>query len=66
MRQKSGTRGSGSEKMIRTIKRKTRRQYSAEEKTRIVPDGLRGEKTIAEPCRCVGIFCSSLASSLLA
>ena len=35
MRQKSGTRGSGSEKLIRTIKRKTRRQYSAEEKIRI-------------------------------
>ncbi len=48
MRHKSGTRGSGSEKLIRTIKRKTRRQYSAEEKIRIVLDGLRGEASIAE------------------
>ena len=39
MRHKSGTRGSGSEQIIRTIKRKTRRQYSAEEKIRIVLDG---------------------------
>ena len=36
MRHKSGTRGSGSEQILRTIKRKTRRQYSAEEKIRIV------------------------------
>ncbi len=42
MRHKSGTRGSGSEKMTRTIKRKTRRQYSAEGRIRIVLDGLRG------------------------
>ena len=48
MRHKSGTRGSGSEKMIRTIKRRTRRQYSVEEKIRIVLDGLRGEMSIAE------------------
>lgn len=32
MRQKSGIRGSDSEKMIRTIKWKTRRQYSADGK----------------------------------
>jgi len=55
MRHKSGTRGSGSEKMIRTIKRKTRRQYSAEEKIRIVLDGLRGEDSIAELCRREGL-----------
>ena len=47
MRHKSGARGSGSEQIIRTIKSKTRRQYSAEEKIRIVLDGLRGEDTIA-------------------
>lgn len=40
MRRKSGTRGSGSEQMIRTIKRKTRRRYNAEEKIRIVLDGF--------------------------
>jgi len=55
MRQKSGTRGSGSEQIIRTIKRKTRRQYNAEEKIRIVLDGLRGEDSIAELCRREGI-----------
>jgi transposase len=48
MSHKSATRGSGSEKLICTIKRKTRRQYSAEEKIRIVLDGLRGEDSIAE------------------
>lgn len=55
MRHKSGTRGSGSKKVIRTIKRKTRRQYSAEEKIHIVLDGLRGEDSIAELCRREGL-----------
>jgi len=55
MRHKSGTRGSGSEQIIRTIKRKTRRQYSAEKKIRIVLDGLRGEDSIAELCRREGL-----------
>src|SRR5690554_1794188 len=35
------------EAIIRDIKRKTRRKYSAEEKIRIVVEGLRGEQTIA-------------------
>jgi len=43
------------EATIRDIKRKTRRQYSAEEKIRIVVEGLRGEVTIAELCRREGI-----------
>ena len=43
------------EATIRDIKRKTRRQYSAEEKIRIVVEGLRGEETIAELCRREGI-----------
>ena len=43
MRQKPTGRPSSSEKIIRDIKRKTRKQYSAEEKIRIVLDGLRGE-----------------------
>jgi transposase len=43
------------ETTIRDIKRKTRRKYSAEEKIRIVVEGLRGEKTIAELCRREGI-----------
>jgi len=43
------------EKTIREIKRKTRRKYSAEEKIRIILDGLRGEDSIAEICRREGI-----------
>ena len=51
MRQKSGIRGSSSERIVRDISRATRKQYSAEEKIRIVLDGLRGESSIAELCR---------------
>ena len=43
------------EKAIRDIRRATRRQYSAEEKIRIVLVGLRGESSIAELCRKEGI-----------
>ncbi len=55
MRQKSGPRRTPSEKVIKDIRRATRKQYSAEEKIRIVLDGLRGEQTIAELCRREGI-----------
>ncbi len=41
----------GVESKVREIRRKTRRQYSAEEKIRIVLEGLRGESSIAELCR---------------
>jgi len=54
MRQKHGPNGSA-EKHVKEIKRKTRRQYSAEEKIRIVLEGLRGEYSIAELCRREGI-----------
>ena len=37
-----------SEKTIRIIRRQTRKKYSAEEKIRIVLDGLKGDETIAE------------------
>jgi len=40
---------------IRDIRRATRRRYSAEEKIRIVLEGLRGESSIAELCRKEGI-----------
>ena len=40
---------------VRDIRRKTRKQYSAEEKIRIVLSGLRGEDSIAELCRREGI-----------
>ena len=39
------------EKSVRDIRRATRKHYSAEEKIRIVLEGLRGEDTIAELCR---------------
>jgi transposase len=38
-------------KTVRDIRRHTRKQYSAEEKIRIVLEGLRGEDGIAELCR---------------
>jgi len=43
------------EKAVRDIRRKTRKQYSAEEKIRIVLEGLRGEESIAALCRREGI-----------
>ncbi len=43
------------EETIWDIKRKTRRKCSAEEKIRIVIEGLRGEMPIAELCRRKGI-----------
>jgi len=50
MRQKTS-----SEKVVKDIRRATRRRFSVEEKIRIVLDGLRGEDTIAELCRREGI-----------
>ena len=44
-----------SEKLVRDIKRRTRRKYSSEEKIRIVIEGMRGETSIAELCRREGI-----------
>ena len=43
------------EKTVRDIRRATRRNYSAQEKIRIVLQGLRGEDSIAELCRKEGI-----------
>ena len=54
MRQKSGT-PKGSEQVVKDIRRATRKHYSAEDKIRIVLDGLRGEYSIAELCRREGI-----------
>ncbi len=55
MRQKSSTTNSPSERLVKNIRRAMRKQYSAEEKIRIVLDGLRGESSIAELCRREGI-----------
>ncbi|HMN15161.1 MAG TPA: transposase [Bellilinea sp.] len=43
------------EEAIKAIRRNTRRKYSAEEKIRIVMEGLRGEETVAGLCRREGI-----------
>ena len=55
MNQKPAGRALSCEQIIGEIKRKTRKHYSAEEKIRIVLDGLRGEDSIAELCRREGI-----------
>ena len=55
MRQKSTTATSPSERLVKNIRRATRKHYSAEEKIRVVLDGLRGESIIAELCRREGI-----------
>ena len=55
MKQKSTGNQSASERLVKDIKRKTRKIYSAEEKIRIVLDGLRGEMSISELCRREGI-----------
>ena len=51
MRQRDDRTPENAEKTVRDIRRATRRQFSAEEKIRIVLEGLRGEESIAELCR---------------
>ena len=55
MRQHSNLAKATAEKVVKDIRRATRKQYSAEEKIRIVLEGLRGEVSIAELCRREGI-----------
>src|SRR5258707_6749787 len=55
MRSKMETHADEAEKRVRDIRRATRRQFSAEEKVRIVIAGLRGEDSVAELCRKEGI-----------
>jgi transposase len=54
MRQKSGPEKEPAEQVVKEIRR-ARRQFSAEEKIRIVLSGLRGEDSIVELCRREGI-----------
>ena len=51
MRTKKIQSNGSAEKTVKAIRRATRRQYAAEEKIRIVLEGLRGEESIAELCR---------------
>ena len=55
MRRASNRIPESAEKTVRDIRRATRRHHSAEEKIRIVLEGLRGEVSIAELCRKEGI-----------
>ena len=55
MRPKSSSAKKPAEQVVKDIRRATRRHFSAEDKIRIVLDGLRGEYSIAELCRREGI-----------
>jgi transposase len=55
MRQKQRREKEPAETVVKEIRRATRKHYSAEEKIRIVLEGLRGEDSIAELCRREGI-----------
>ena len=58
MRRKSEPAKAPAEQVIKDIRRATRRHFSAEDKIRIVLEGLRGEDSIAELCRREGIASS--------
>jgi len=55
MSDKNGRPQGNAEALVRDIRRATRRKFSAEDKIRIVLEGLRGEDSIAELCRKEGI-----------
>jgi transposase len=55
MRSKPMATKAPAERVLKGIRRATRRHFSAEDKIRIVLDGLRGEDSIAELCRREGI-----------
>src|ERR671938_1117775 len=58
MKQKSGPVRPLADAVVKDIRRATRRHFSAEDKIRIVLEGLRGEDSIAELCRRAGITSS--------
>ena len=51
MRAKKNPSNGSAEKTVKAIRRATRRRYAAEEKIRMVLEGLRGKDSIAELCR---------------
>jgi transposase len=52
---KEGSKTTTPEKVVQEVRRKTRRRFSAEEKIRIVLEGLRGEESLATLCRKEGL-----------
>ncbi|SFU20839.1 hypothetical protein [Sedimentitalea nanhaiensis] len=60
MRQKPGTRKSHGEKVVKDIRRATRKQYSAEEKIRIVLDGLSRLSPSPTPAQMQLLICRSV------
>ena len=55
MNKTSGTSKDAADKLVKNIRRKTRRLHATEEKIRIILAGLRGEESIAALCRREGI-----------
>ena len=64
MNEKSGTSKDAADKLVRGIKRKTRKHYSAEEKIRIVLAGLRGECPSSEFSGMLRRFCNGGSGSI--
>jgi transposase len=57
--------GTNPKKVVREIHRRTRRRFSAEEKIRIILEGLRGRTSIAEFCRREGLAPNLYRSSAM-
>ena len=55
MRREAVTQKSKTDRMVKDVRRKSRKKHSSEDKIRIVLEGLRGEDSIAELCRREGI-----------
>ena len=55
MRQKAGPQRAAAEQVVKDIRRATRKHHGAEDKIRVVLEGLRGEESIAALCRREGI-----------
>jgi hypothetical protein len=66
MRQQTRPLKEPAEKVVQDIRRATRKHYSAEEKIRIVLEGLRGEDSIAELCRRMFVKLRFAASPIMA
>lgn len=54
-KQKKTEQPESAEQLIKTVRRRTKTKYSAEDKIRIVLEGLRGDHPVAELCRREGV-----------